>query len=147
MAFIDWTKSDADATWVLDTTTKRTGTSSVKCSVAPHTTYLYPTTLHVGNCYVSLYARRTIPTGLAVGTTHVGWGGLVASLPLASTWFHIECYWWYDVGYDTKFGRVLRNGVQVGADSNFGAGAPAPSDILLVVGGAPYWIDDVEIWS
>lgn len=141
MVLADWTVSSG--AFSLDAGTKRTGTSSLKCTTAGeiyHTgdsqTYIKVEFWHFNN-----------NVALTIGMRHPSYGVTKTVAPGASVaWLRIEFWFWYDAPSNTKWCRKLVNGVPTGADMNCGAGAPG-ADVVYISLPNTTWIDDtIESW-
>ena len=78
---------------------------------------------------------------------HGTYGTISATHGATGTWICYEVYLWYDAASNTKWGRIKKGGVQEGADTNFGAGAPAAGAIELYAADINTNIDDVEVYA
>ena len=140
MVFTDWTT--ISGSWSLSTGTKYSGTSSLKSG--SNNGYIEHDDFSDDHAYVSLwtYTRGYAGTGIK----HLSYGMMGNTLAFAA-WGFMEAFFWYDPGTNTKWGRLFRDGGQVGSDINYGVGAPAAGAIQLYCVSSSMYIDQLEIWS
>jgi len=175
MGFADWTLSGT-VTGALDTAEKYAGSSSFGTSKAS----AYQTAFN-GYCYLSrnnftctqirliLWVKTKGVCSYGSGTAtnallHNSYGSLTiqSATNTENPWEKFRVSLWYDVGSNTKFGRlekwVTDTWVQQGSDTNFGTGAPTTNTVVLStrhylnpgVGTYAYsyaWWDELEVYT
>ena len=142
MGFADWTT--LMGSWQLTTTKTYSGNSSLtmwNVAIIEHSTFLST------RVYVSMWVNvDTAYAGYLIGIGHQSYTSL-STVTTANVWELIEAWFWYDAGSNTRWGRLFRSGVQVGADTNCGAGAPGNGKVRLYSNSRQHYMDELEIWA
>ena len=167
MVFADWTFSIASGSGscALDAVEKHAGASSAKMSIgnhvnAPilrltHDTFLEPQAQVIGWFRMQLGSSSSIPRS---NVYHSSYGSIdTLTYATASTWEKFKFTFWYDIGSNTKWGRlekyVATAWVQQGTDTNFGSGSPASGTVALEGKGQNIrndqvvWFDEIDVYS
>lgn len=155
MVFTDWTFSGTGS-GALDASIKYAGSSSYKSTVLPwgsntltHDTFLEPQAQ-------AIFWTRVVGTNIInvkSVVNHSEYGDLECPSTATSTWEKFKVVFWYDIGSNTKYGRIYRwdtgAWVQHGADTNFGSGSPAAGTISIGQwsnrDNTYVWFDEVEV--
>lgn len=158
MAFAEWTFSGIGA-GTLDASVKYAGSSSYRSlmSGAQGTSALTHGEFSEPQAMVILWSRAAgLSTLNTIPKINISsYGDIALPLSTLGTWEKFKVVFWYDVGSNTKFGRVYKWGVtdwlQHGSDTNFGAGSPAAGSISLKHttnrDNQAVWFDEVEVYS
>lgn len=169
MVFIDWTLSTQSQSGSyacqgggLDGTVKYSGVSSLKLtanqytsgwSKAKHNTFLEPQAQVISWIYTQKYG--TVNPRINISS----YGDLTCVTSADSTWERFKVSFWYDIGSNTKWGRIERwsgsEWIQIGTDTNLGSGSPAAGTLSLISRGNTgllsscysCWFDEVEVYS
>lgn len=161
MVFADWTHSGSYSSAALDAAIKYAGSSSCKLTtttaVHPKTCVLTHDTFLEPQLQALIWIYRTSCVDEAhPRVKHSSYGSLdTYSYTTVATWERFRFTFWYDIGANTKWGRLEKwSGSaweQQGSDTNFGAGSPVAGAIALEcysksgssTGNA--WFDEVEV--
>lgn len=156
MVFADWTFSGT-GTGILDSAIKYSGSSSYQSFIAvmsatnslTHDTFSEPQAQVI--CMTRLSGLSAL--NVIAYVNHAEYGDLQLSTSAMSTWDKFKVVFWYDLGSNTKFGRVYiwdtSAWVQQGTDTNFGTGSPSAGSIALKQWcnrtNTYVWFDDVDV--
>lgn len=154
MVFADWTFSGTGS-GALDSSIKYAGSSSYKSTVLPwgsntltHDTFLEP------QANVIFWTRvvGTSTSNVKAVINHSIYGDLECTSTATSTWNQFKVVFWYDLGSNTKFGRIyIWDGAwtQQGTDTDFGSGSPTSGTIGIGQwsnrDNTYVWFDDVDV--
>ena len=159
MVFTDWTFSGTGA-GALDAAVKYAGASSYKSSMigVQGTSALTHNTFSEPRMMVIAWSRSNCgltTINVKAKVNHSSYGDLQLNHSALDTWEKFKTVFWYDVGSNTKFGRIYKwvagAWVQQGSDTNFGAGSPVAGSIALKHWSnrinTYVWFDEVEVYS
>jgi len=168
MVLADWTLSwnnlggGTGFNPTLDAAIKYAGNSSLKCYTNEFNAGGYSRATHITfsetRAQLIVWARSETKSNAMPYVGHASYGILECTNSADATWERFKVSFWYDASSLTRWGRVERwNGaawVQIGTDTNFGAGAPAAGAIFIesykLLTQFVYtsnWFDELEVYS
>ena len=149
MSLDEWTKTAG--AWVLDSGTKHSGNSSVKTS--NQNAILSRGSYHQAKISAYFFTVVAGSEMAKIGFKHNSYGELLGQSEATQGWHRYKATFWYDGANDTKWGKIEKwvdpDWVQIGTDTNFGAGSPNADYVALItkaIAGAMF-MDDIECYA